>query len=236
MILVAGGDSFIWGSELKDSPHAGPNGYSLNTYTALLAKEFNMEYVCAAYPGNANNAISRMSINALSEIKEDKLLLVQWTFPQRSEFRFENQWISINSWHTEQAEFSQQYFKYAGNNEYYEVYSTLKEILFLQYFCQTNSIPYLFLTADNHFYYHENYERSQDISIESLYKQIIWDHWFFFPKGNKEYETQTPRGFYQWAVENKYTLGTQQHPLEEAHYDAAKLIQEKFNELVKKYN
>jgi hypothetical protein len=58
MILVAAGDSFIWGSELADSPHGGPNGYSNNTFSALLAQQTNMDYVCAAYPGNANNATS----------------------------------------------------------------------------------------------------------------------------------------------------------------------------------
>jgi hypothetical protein len=45
--------------------------------------------------------------------------------------------------------------------------------------------------------------------------------------------TTDPRGFYQWARENKYPVGTT-HPLEAAHADAAKLMQEKFNELVKK--
>ena len=44
--------------------------------------------------------------------------------------------------------------------------------------------------------------------------------------------TTSPRGFYQWAVENKYDIGPMQHPLEQAHRDAAILMQEKFNELV----
>ena len=55
MIIVAGGDSIIWGSELADSPHGGPNGYSRNTFPALLAGE---NYVCAAYPGISNYEIA----------------------------------------------------------------------------------------------------------------------------------------------------------------------------------
>jgi hypothetical protein len=35
-------------------------------------------------------------------------------------------------------------------------------------------------------------------------------------------------------VENKYKVGVDGHPLEDAHKDAAELIKEKFNELVKK--
>ena len=37
-----------------------------------------------------------------------------------------------------------------------------------------------------------------------------------------------------FCKENKYKIGVT-HPLEDAHQDAAKLMQEKFNELVKKF-
>jgi hypothetical protein len=235
MKLIAGGDSFVWGSELKDSPHGGINGYSQSTFPALLAKQYNMSYVCAAHPGNANNAITRMSVDALSNINDNKFLLVQWTYPQRAEFRFDNKWVSINSWHTVQKDFSQQYFKYVGDSEYYEIYSILKEVVFLQNYCQVNKIPYMFLTADNHFYCHENYDRSRDKSINCLYDQIDWCKWYFFPNGVRSNETQTPRGFYRWAVENKYLVGPQQHPLEKAHRDASELMRDKFNELVKEH-
>jgi hypothetical protein len=114
------------------------------------------------------------------------------------------------------------------------VYSVLKEILFLQQYCQINNIPYIFLTANNHFYCHENYYRSRDDSIDNLYNQIIWKNWFFFPPGTQKNETLAPRGFYQWAIENKYKVGNNGHPLEQTHRDAAILITEKFNELVKK--
>jgi hypothetical protein len=233
MILVAGGDSFIWGSELADSPHGGANGYSRLTYPARLAQQADMDYICAAYPGNANNAISRMAINACANNPQCGLL-VTWTYPQRNEFRFIDGWHSINSWHTNHREFSENYFKHVGDSEYYEIYSLLKEIVFLQYYCERNSIPYLFMTADNHFYQHENYVRSHDEDIDNLYDQIDWSNWFWFPPGTESNETLTPRGFYQWAVENKYNVGPQGHPLEPAHQDATLLIREKFNELVKK--
>jgi len=233
MIIVAAGDSFVWGSELADSPHGGPGGYSRKTYSALLAKD--NEYVCAAYPGNANNAISRMAIDAISN-HNDCFLIATWTYPQRAEFRFGNSWSSLNSWHTTEKEFSQHYFKYVGDNEYYEIYSTLKEIVYLQNFCQTHNIPYMFTTADNTFYCHENYYRSKDVSLENLHNNIDWSNWFWFPAGQGINETLAPRGFYQWAVENKYKTGPEFHPLEDAHRDAAKLIRSKFDELVEKFN
>ena len=235
MILVAGGDSFIWGSELQDSPNGGPHGYSHETFTALLAKEYGFDYVCAAYPGNANSAISRMAISACQRIKQDKFLIVNWTYPQRAEFRVDDKWVSINSWHTELKEFSKSYFKHVGNSEYYEIYSIFKEILFLQQYCEINKIPYLFTTADNHFYQHENYFCRQDEDIDNLYNNINWNNWYLFPAGTEANETTIPRGFYQWAIENKYNMGQDGHPLEDAHKDATKLIKEKFDELVKKY-
>ena len=231
MILVAAGDSFIWGSELADSPHGGPNGYSRSTFPALLAKEYGIDYVCAAYPGLANNAISRKATGACDI---NTILLVSWTYPQRAEFRFGQEWCSINSWHTVHKQFSEEYFKHVGNNEYYEIYSVLKEILFVQQYCKINKIPYLFLTADNHFYQHENYFRSRDKDLDNLYYEIDWAQWFWFPPGTNTNETQTPRGFYQWAIENKYSMGANGHPLEQAHRDAALLIKEKFDEMVKK--
>ena len=109
----------------------------------------------------------------------------------------------------------------------------LKEFVFLQNYFKVNQIPYLMLTADNHFYQHENFIRSRDEYLDNLYNQIDWNHWYVFPEGTAANETIEPRGFYQWAVENKYPIGTT-HPLEQAHRAAADLLKERFNELVTK--
>jgi hypothetical protein len=95
-----------------------------------------------------------------------------------------------------------------------------------------NNIPYLFTCADNGIF--NSYTlKNPDDTIQSLCNQIIFDNWYFFPAGIGANQTKTPRGFYQWAVENKYKVGVT-HPLEDAHRNAAELIKEKFNELVKK--
>jgi hypothetical protein len=56
-----------------------------------------------------------------------------------------------------------------------------------------------------------------------------------FPPGSGANQTESPRGFYQWAAENKYKCGKENHPLEQAHHDAAILMQGKFNDMVKKH-
>ena len=269
MILLAGGDSFVYGAELKDQT----TGPSKKTFPALLAQQNQMEYHCAAWSGNANNAITRMVIASCENLKPNKIgVVVTWTFTNRYEFRFNyntqqkiTPWYSINAWsiiddvnqvanefkskndsilnshinniHTARktgvSDFAKTFFKHVGDSEYYELYSTLKEILFLQLYLQANNIPYLFIPANNLYFEHPNLVRQRDTYIDSLYNQIDWDKWYFFDKGSGANQTQEPRGFYQWAVENKYPVGTT-HPLEQAHAAAADLIKDKFNDLVKK--
>ena len=186
MITVAGGDSHIWGSELADSPHGGPNGYSRNTFTALLAES---DYVCAAYPGIGNQEIKHRVINACNQLISNNIphvVIVCWSWPSR-----DNQ---INS-------------------DY--------EILELQHFLNSYNISYMFTCVDN--------------CIVTDNTSVIWKNWYLFPAGTTPESTNTPRGFYQWAIENKYNVGSDGHPLETAHQDAANLIKEKFNELVKKH-
>jgi hypothetical protein len=185
MITVAGGDSIIWGSELKDSPHGGPNGYSRRTFAALLAGE---NYTCAAYPGIGNREITRRVIDAVEQLiftNIPQMVLVCWTWPTRDN--------TIDSDDT---------------------------ILELQQYLELHSIPYLFTCVDN--------------CIITDNPKIDWTKWYLFPLGTEADETTTPRGFYQWAIENKYNMGTDGHPLESAHEDAAQLIKEKFNELATK--
>ena len=184
MIIVAGGDSFVWGSELQDSPHGGPNGYSKNTFPALLATD---GYICAAYPGFSNEEIAKTVRNVLSTYTGIPFVIVCWTWPSRD-----------------------------------KLYTSSRVILEFQQYCEYHRIPYMFTCADN-------------CLLEWLSDKTDWNKWFLFPPAEADWETTSPRGFYQWAVENKYDIGPDSHPLEQAHLDASKLMQEKFNELVTKY-
>lgn len=179
--VLAGGDSFIWGSELADSPHGGLGGYSKSTFPALLADT----YVCVAYPGFSNYEIAQALKHKMHECPM-AFVLVCWTWPSRD-----------------------------------TVYTSGRVIKEFQQYCEYHKIPYLFTCADN-------------CLLEWLDDKTNWDNWFLFPPATEEWLTTSPRGFYQWAMENKYSCGPEHHPLEQAHRDAAALMQEKFNEMVKK--
>lgn len=178
--VLAGGDSFIWGSELADSPHGGPDGYSLSTFPALLADK----YICTAYPGLGNQAIAQRVRDYLVWAKSPDIVIVCWTWPSRDNAVNSDQVITSLQKHL----------------EYYK-------------------IPYLFTCADNCI----------------VTGKLDYTNWFFFPPASESWLTTEPRGFYQWAKENKYNVGPQNHPLEQAHADAAQLMQGKFNEVVNKH-
>lgn len=186
MIIVAGGDSMVWGSELKDSRHGGPGGYSRRTFPALLASN---GYICAAYPGYSNYEIAENLKKIIASYTDTPFVIACWTWPSRD-----------------------------------KTYTSSQVIQEFEQYCKYHGIPYLFTCVDNCMF--EVVDDSElDIS-----------NWYFFPPAEENYNTQTPRGFYQWAVENKYTIGPEHHPLEDAHSDAAELIRSKFNELVEKFN
>jgi hypothetical protein len=265
MITVAAGDSFVRGDELGD---CASTQHSLSTWPALLAPD---EYVCVARAGVGNEFIARqvMTYCELKQ-KQDIFVVVQWTFPNRYEFRFtfdtgqRDVWYTVGAWHLiddiadierefhnehfdtlntqrdhlERAKktgvraFADRYFRDVGSSEYWEIYNSLKEIVNLQNYLKLNQIPYMFACADN-VILHNFTISNPDATIQALLAQLDTTHWAWFPAGTHEGETQTPRGFYQWAVENKYPIGAT-HPLEEAHQAAAEILKDKFNELAKK--
>ena len=185
-MIIAGGDSFVWGSELSDSPHCGVDGHSRSTFPVLLAE--HMQYICTAYPGYSNSAILDSVIKECEKHSNKFGVIVSWSWPSRDN--------KIDS-------------------DY--------EIITLQEYLKTNDIPYMFTCADN--------------CVITDNMLIDWTKWFLFPvvPNSGWHSNENPRGFYQWALENKYQLAAKdKHPLEQAHAAAAALMKEKFNELVKK--
>lgn len=241
MILVAGGDSFVHGNELSDWDINSTQDSSL-TFTALLAEQFNLGYASCARPGNSNDAILRMTINKCEQIKQEEkncIVVVAWTFVPRFEFPFEyntdspdSPFATISVYQDTNRnpvkEFAKQFFKNV-NVSWFQHFNTVKSILMLQHYLEFNNIPYVFTATDNIVFSYMN-----DDQLVPYWKMVNFDRWFMFPAAEEPWNTTTPRGFYQWALENKYEVGPHQHPLERAHLDAANLMKEKINELVKK--
>jgi hypothetical protein len=253
MILVAG-DSFVYGSELADTG---------KTFAKLLAQQYeDISWPGYSNDAIARTTIERCQQGGITAVVVSWTFPGRYEFRFDYDTQQKNSpWYSINSWTIENFEniakeyikkdkkiyfdqiqnikranftgvkqFAEVFYHHVGATEYWEIYSSLKEIVYLQNYLKLKRIPYMFTCADT--YILNNHNTPLDITLASLFGQIDFDKWYLFPEG-AEWETTTLRGFYQWAVENKYPMGTT-HPLEQAHSDAAQLMQEKFNELVKK--
>lgn len=176
MTLLAGGCSFVWGSELADHKHGGRLGHSNSTFAALLAKG---SYTCAAYPGIGNKDIAD---RILEYYRHGDIVLICWSWPTRD-----------------------------GTIDSDDV------IIQMQKWLEYRQAKYMFTCADN--------------CIITGNPKVNYSKWFLFPPGVGSAKTETPRGFYQWAVEEEYQCGPESHPLEQAHFDAANLMQFQFLQL-----
>lgn len=241
-VIVAGGDSFIFGNELADW-NINPHIPSKFTFPALLCNYIGFnDYICTARPGNSNDAIMRMVIQKCDQIiKENKkmFVLVAWTFPPRFEFPFsfkidspDSPFACISVWPNTNRPMVQDFAKFFVKNiniDWYQHYKAVQSVVLLQTYLKHNNIPYCFTAADNIVYSYKN-----NAQLKYYWDMVDWENWYMFPAAAEEYNTTTERGFFQWAIENKYPVGPDQHPLDKAHEDAAILMKEKIYELVKK--
>lgn len=256
--LIASGDSYVYGSELLDCEQT--RHHSMNTFPALLAKTHNLEYKCIAVAGYSNSAIARSAVNQCLTTKDTKIVLVSWTYTDRFEMSTEypilppsgyrsNVWYSISPSNLERDRKSwpdfistiDSFLKHTGLTDYYRYYTALKEILYLQNFLKVHNIPYLFTSADTAI----SFQKTKDIiehddnigTLKNMLNEIDWSHWELFPCNGADWlSTKSPNGFRRWAEENKFQLGPEQHPLEQAHIHAHDILKDKFNELVTQTN
>lgn len=258
--LIAGGDSYVYGLELADCVQKGDYDYSTYTFPALLAKTYNLDYTCVAIPGYSNSAIARSVVNECLTRKENLVVLVAWTYTNRFEVSTEfplvkplnytsNVWYGISPASIERKrkdypEFIRmvdEFLKYTGLTKYYQYYTTLKEILYLQNFLKVHDIPYLFTSADNAI----SFQKAGDIiehddnvdTLKNMLNEVDWQHWQLFPHNGVDWlSTNSPNSFRSWANENKFEFGPEKHPLEQAHVHAHDIFKDRFNELVAKVN
>jgi hypothetical protein len=255
-MIIAAGDSFVYGSELQSPtntftallgaeecvawPGFGNDAIARTTierceqggvYGVIVSWTFPGRYEFRFAYDTGQKKSPWYSINAWT-IKQDASE-IEKEFVTKDKDILDAQLDTIaRAKKTGVADFARTFYTHVGSTEYWEIYSSLKEIVHLQNYLKVKNIPYLFTCADNSLIYNHTVSQN-DSTIMSLVNQIDFLKWYWFPRGEAEWETKKPRGFYQWAIENKYPVGTT-HPLEQAHQDAATLMQEKFNELVKK--
>ena len=231
-VLIAGGDSFTYGSELPSQEHAWAN---------LLATRKGWNICNTARPAASNSAIRRNVMNAVHKYRElDLFVAVMWSFPNRYEFRFaydtghiDSPWYSINPWTYNDENFEEHFFtkddqvlaaqqanranaeakgmtafakSYVQNvaqTEYWEIYNSWCEIAMLQNYLIKHNIPYIFTQVDNSLF---EINSTMDSTLTTLRSDIDMTKFIM------------DEGMFNWAKRTKQQFYTT-HPKESAHVE-----------------
>jgi hypothetical protein len=231
-VLITGGDSFTYGSELPSQEHAWAN---------LLATRKGWNICNVARPAASNSSIRRNVMNAVHKYKElDLFVAVMWSFPNRYEFRFaydtghiDSPWYSINPWTYNDENFEEHFFtkdddvlaaqqanranaeakgmtafakSYVQNvaqTEYWEIYNSWCEIAMLQNYLIKHNIPYIFTQVDNSLF---ECNSAMDSTLTTLRADIDMTKFVM------------DEGMFNWAKRTKQDFYTT-HPRESAHIE-----------------
>lgn len=231
-VLIAGGDSFTYGSELPSQEHAWAN---------LLATRKGWNICNTARPAASNSSIRRNVMNAVHKYRElDLFVAVMWSFPNRYEFRFaydtghlDSPWYSINPWTYNDENFEEHFFtkddqvlaaqqanranaeakgmtafakSYVQNvaqTEYWEIYNSWREIAMLQNYLIKHNIPYIFTQVDNSLF---ECNSVMDSTLTTLRADIDMTKFVM------------DEGMFNWAKRTKQQFYTT-HPIESAHIE-----------------
>jgi len=231
-VLIAGGDSFTYGSELPSQEHAWAN---------LLATRKGWNICNTARPAASNSAIRRNVMNAVHKYSElDLFVAVMWSFPNRYEFRFaydtghiDSPWYSINPWTYNDENFEEHFFtkddqvlaaqqanranaeakgmtafakSYVQNvaqTEYWEIYTSWCEIVMLQNYLIKHNIPYIFTQVDNSLF---ECNSAMDSTLTTLRADINMSRFVM------------DEGMFNWAKRTEQPFYTT-HPRESAHIE-----------------
>ena len=250
--LIAGGDSFTYGSELKgcfkiqenSTPIEVPSPYA---YSALIAAELGLEYVCAAAPGYSNSAIRRNTMDMCEQHTDIDFAIVMWTFPNRYEFNFNDSWEQITMWSIEDN--VEVKIKKEFKNENPIVFNSHLKKLQRERESGISNFAKSFYRYIGHTDYWQCYSSLVEIVMLSNYFKLRnIPHLFTVSESfiiNSQIHTKDPsyktlydqaskidwflfphdKGFYNWAKDEGYPFATT-HPREEAHIEAANLIYE----------
>jgi hypothetical protein len=210
-LLIAGGDSFTWGSELGDDKFDHlENTPSKRTWSAHLAEKLSMNYICAAKPGGANNSISRRIVKAINQhADQDLYVAVMWTFTHRSEIRLRNMhpyntivhdpviasrydiddyWINFNAWHgltfEEKMEFLPKKMSDWTRGFFKEQHDKLTEIGMVQ-----ASDAFYKITGD---YSYHNYNSLKEMMFLEMYCKQRNIPFFFCSASDELFKSQPP--------------------------------------------
>jgi len=261
--FIAGGCSFTLGNELSDDKDGKTP--SKKSWAHRLFKNSrdndNTLYLCSAFGGLGNSAISRRTFNAISRSERVDCVVVMWSFLSRYDWAMprhqvleDTRWASISPWDTNTG--NEEAFRTMANSETQQEQWRVRG----QLFEDTGVKPFaeaIYKYAANQ--YHEVYLSWKSIIwLQNILEKKNIPYMFTLADNSLFYQEFTPHadqdafmnalyseidftkwfffgermmGFNQWSLLNEYKRGTT-HPLDQAHVDAVQLMLPTFNKLI----
>lgn len=204
--IFAFGDSFTRGDELTDCLETHSN----HTWPALCARELGMLYYCMAVGSIGNQSIAARVISeySSSRFKNRNFYVINWSWIERFDYldQESNHWKTIYPRH--EGKLSHFFYKHIDNHTWnlirnlQIIHSTIK-------FLESQNCDFFMTCLDDSLFGKEySLEHAATIStLQSLIRPYI--------------NTIEGKNFYTWSLEKGFPIGSQGHPLEEAHQSAA---------------
>jgi hypothetical protein len=201
MILGAFGDSFTFGSDLKDCTDSQ---HSRLTWPSLVASNLNLEYRCLAQGGVGNRFIFNQ---ILEHIHNDWIFIINWTWIDRFDYT-----DSISrDWHTTRPSLD----NYKIDSFYYKNFHS-------EQMDKLNSLGFIYQTINLLEKYNKKY-------LMTYMDKLLLDSEFNSSKGIRLLQSEcfpklhsmSDMTFLEWAKFNNYPISESYHPLEPAHEKAA---------------
>jgi hypothetical protein len=217
--IVSFGDSFTWGTDLADCTQKPLTGFSHYTWPALLAKHLGISYECRALGGASNSNIVRRLIKRIPALKQTDLIILNWTYIDRWEYHngTTDLWESLRPSGTESNEFHKYFYKYV-HSQYWNLYESLKHIMFAHELLRNRGVNYLSTAMDKLLVERPFEDKPENLETSVLVDQVEPSLFWF-----------DGLDFLSWSIENHFTLGATGHPIEEAHQAAFEYIRDNYD-------
>ena len=214
MILGAFGDSFTFGSDLKDVTHDTP---SKLVWPALVANQLDLEFYNYATPGIGNLIIADDVLRCISTKKNNVFYVINWTWIDRFDYigseihennfggvLVENIWRTVRP--TTKSEIDNAYYKFF----HCDFTAKLTNLMYINTASQAllkNNCKFLMTSMDKLLF-----DTTYHCAESTLYLQNETVPYISNYEG---------LNFLEWSKKQKFSISNNWHPLEVSHQKAA---------------
>jgi hypothetical protein len=224
--IVGFGDSFVFGSELKN------NNNGSQSWIGQATKNLGFGYQTHAVPGCGNDHIARQIYSHFaSNSCQDTLAVINWTWMNRWDFYIveHETWITLGPTcvpdklkhlvdQTEAEDMVEFYQDRANSSLLWNKFRNLQTIYAVQSYLKSQNILNIQTYMDDQLF---NTEYHAPDYVQQLQNLV-----------GPEMQLFEGKNFVDWSRDQGFSVTDTLHPLEDAHLAACKLWQNKYKELL----